>query len=102
MSMERITIKHIASGQPRPYADSRTITHVQFETTPSMWSPYSLTSVKPEDVPWEPRYLGKYIRLHLERVGIVGRNLPMKGEQKHGLDSMSNISRCSTLRWVRM
>lgn len=87
MSQERITVNYIASGQPRAYADSRQITRVQFERTPSMWSPAWPSEVKPEDIPWEPNYMNaKFAEDKLRRMGFLGTT-PWKKDTKHGLDS---------------
>lgn len=85
--MERITINNIASGQPRAYADSRTITRVQWEHTPMQWAPYDTTKVKPEDIPWEPYYLPLSIaEIRLRRLGLLGTVMWRK-DTTHGLES---------------
>ena len=85
--MRRVTIMYIASGQPRAYADSRTINRVLFEHTPPRWAPYSLKEVKADAVPWQPHYLDEQAaEISLRSVGGLGKVL-WKKDIKHGLES---------------
>lgn len=80
MSKERITIDYVASGQPRPYADSRSITRVQFERTNPMHSG--------PDLPFEPNYMSaKTAEMWMRNRGIIGKDLLWKKDIKHGLES---------------
>ena len=85
---ERFSIDYIASGQPRPYADTRIITRVHFEKTNHQWSPHDRSKVKMADTPWIPMYFNaKIAEMRLRQIGVIGKDLPFAKDVKHGLNS---------------
>ena len=75
MSKRRVTIEVLRSGQPRPYADSESITRVTFE-----WVHMFLGGEMQEDYMDEAT-----VRSRLTRLGLLP-DLPTRSERKHGLD----------------